>query len=110
MSGEAAAWKRVGGPWQEESCQGRGEIAVRDRDTDTSPAQIAEAVVFRSLPAHRRDQDHRHMGHLVVQADPVAEDIVLAELFPMVGCDDDPGILQTSHGAELEKITTEFGV
>ena len=50
------------------------------------------------------------MSQLVVQAPPVSEDVVLAEVFPVVRGDDDPGVLEQSRGAEAAKEAAELGV
>ena len=36
------------------------------------------------------------MSLLVVEARPMAEEVMLAEVFPMVGGDDDPGVCQAA--------------
>ncbi len=50
------------------------------------------------------------MGHLVVQAGPVPEDGMLAELLPMIGSDDDPGLLEDARGPQLAEEAAEFRV
>ena len=50
------------------------------------------------------------MGLLVVQARAMAEVIVLAEVLPMVGGDDDPGVRKLTRRAQVAEKASKLGV
>ena len=60
--------------------------------------------------AQRRNQNQRYMSQLVVQTRSVSKHVMLAEVLPVVGRDDDPGVLQHADVAQAAQESAELGV
>src|SRR6185312_17259029 len=67
-------------------------------------------VPARPAVTERLDQDQGDVGLLVVEAGPVAEVAVLAEMLAVVGRDHDPGVRKKTRVAEAREESAKLGI
>ena len=109
VAGEAVAWEGVFGLGQKETGHGRGKVTMRYRDRNASAAELRVSILTRPGQSWR-DQDQRDVSQLAVEARAVPEEAVLAELLPVIGGDNNPGVFEEARCPQLVEEAAELGV